>query len=180
MFFNKYRGLNCLKFERWVVFLIHFDDNQKIIFWWCLYEPVCLYGACMRECSLKILFDQLIVTKAILLSVWIVINYFCRKLTISIFYWSSQTCSMISRLFLHSVVTMLKKTQSCPISDFFNMTSKYFLPLLPYTDLVPPSTDPVPPSTNHYRPSTTKYQPVTPSTDPVPSYINHYRPLLIQ
>ena len=62
-----YWGLHCLKFVRWVVQWIYLDDNQKIIFWWCLYEPVCLYGAFMRKCSLKILFDQLIVTKAILL-----------------------------------------------------------------------------------------------------------------
>ena len=61
-----------------------------------------------------------------------------------------------------SIVTMLKKTQNCPISDFFDLTPKYFLPLMPYTDLVPPSTDPVPPSSNQYRP-----------TDPVPSWINH-------
>ena len=47
-----------------------------------------------------------------------------------------------------SIVTMLKKPQNCPISDFFDLTPKYFLPLLPFTDLVPPSTDPVPPSTN--------------------------------
>ena len=54
---------------------------------------------------------------------------------------------------------MLKKPQNCPISDFFNLTPKYFLPLLPYTDLVPPSTDPVPPSTNWYWPSTIMDQP---------------------
>ena len=51
-----------------------------------------------------------------------------------------------------TIVTMLKKPQNCPISDFFNLTPKYFLPLLPYTDPVPLSTDPVPPIINHYRP----------------------------
>ena len=56
----------------------------------------------------------------------------------------SGCCSMI--------VTMLEKPQNCPISDFFDLTLKYFLLLLHYTDLVPPSTDPVPPSTNQYRP----------------------------
>ena len=96
-----------------------------------------------------------------------------------------------------SIVTMLKKPQNCPISDFFNLTPKYFLPLLPYTDLVPPSTDPVPPSTNQYRPILTQYhhgstitalywsiatmyQQVEPHTDPVPSCINQYRLLLTQ
>ena len=54
-----------------------------------------------------------------------------------IFYWSIQTC-----------YRMLKQPQNCPISDFFNLTPEYFLPLLPYHDLVLPSTDPVPPSTN--------------------------------
>ena len=49
----------------------------------------------------------------------------------------------------------------CPISDLFNLTPKYFLPLLPYTDLVPPSTDPVQPSTNQYRPILTQYRPNT-------------------
>ena len=59
------------------------------------------------------------------------------------------------------IVTMLKKPQNCPISDFFDLTPKYFLPLLPYTDLVPPSTDPVPPSTNQYRPILTQYHHVS-------------------
>ena len=54
------------------------------------------------------------------------------------------------------IVTMLKKPQNCPISDFFDLTPKYFLPQ-PYTDLVPPSTDPVPPSTNQYRRILTQY-----------------------
>ena len=113
-----------------------------------------------------------------------------------IFYWSIQTCSRIRLLFdWLSIVTMLKKPQNCPISDFFNLTPKYFLPLLPYTDLVPPSTDPVPPSTNQYRPilthyhhkptstaqycpSTTKYQPTPPHTDPLPPQTNQYCPIL--
>ena len=50
------------------------------------------------------------------------------------------------------IVTMLKKPQNCPISDFFDLTLKYFLLLLHYTDQVPPSTDSVPPSTNQYCP----------------------------
>ena len=58
------------------------------------------------------------------------------------------------------VVNMLKKPQNCPISDFFNLTPKYFLPLLPYNDLVPPSTDPEPPSTNQYRPILTQHHQV--------------------
>ena len=82
-----------------------------------------------------------------------------------------------------------QKPENGPISDLFNLTSKYFLPLLPYTYLVLPSTNPVPPSTNQYRPkltqyhhistitapywsSTTKYHQVSPPTDPVPSCIN--------
>ena len=104
-----------------------------------------------------------------------------------IFYWSSQTCTRVSRLFGWLVVTIRKKTQNCPI------TPKYFLP---FTDLVPASTDPVPPSTNQYRPIltqyhhvstitafywpiSTKYQPVPPYTNPVSPSINHYRPILI-
>ena len=50
-----------------------------------------------------------------------------------------------------SMVTMLKKPQNCPISDFFDLTPIYFLSLLHYTDPVPPSSDPVPPSTKQYR-----------------------------
>ena len=99
-----------------------------------------------------------------------------------IFYWSIQTYSRIRLLIDWSIVTMLKKPQNCPISDFFDLTTKYFLPLLPYTD-------PVLPNTKQYRPkltqyhhvstittlywsSTTKYQQVSPPTDPVPSCIN--------
>ena len=106
-----------------------------------------------------------------------------------IFYWSIQTCSRIMRLFVDCRLWPCSKTSKLPFSDFFDLTPKYFLPLLPYTDLVPPSTDPVPPSTNQYRPkltqchhvstitalywsSTTKYQQVSPHTDPVPSCIN--------
>ena len=63
------------------------------------------------------------------------------------------------------IVTMLKKPQNCPILDFFDLTRKYFLPLLPYTVLVPPSTDPVPPSTNQYRPKLTQYHHVSTITD---------------
>ena len=114
-----------------------------------------------------------------------------------IFYLSIQTCSRIRLLFDWSIVTMLKKPQNCPISDFFDLTPKYFLPLLPYTDLVPPSTDPVPPSTNQYRPILTQYhhgstitalywsfatmyQQEEPHTDPAPSCINQCRLLLTQ
>ena len=81
-----------------------------------------------------------------------------------------------------------KKPENGLSSDLFNLTPKYFLPLLPYSDLVPPSTDPVPPSANQYRPiltnyhyvstitalywsSTNKYQQVSPHTHPVPSCI---------
>ena len=74
-----------------------------------------------------------------------------------------------------SIVTMLKKPQNCPISDFFDLTPKYFLPLLPYTDLVPPSTDPVPPSTNQYRSILTQYHQWSkslPYTDPLPPSTN--------
>ena len=94
------------------------------------------------------------------------------------------------------IVTMLKKPQNCPISDFFDLTPKYFLPLLLNTDLVPPPTDPVPPSTNQYRlllthyhqaptatafyrPSAIIYQPVPLHTDPVPPSINQYQPILL-
>ena len=112
-----------------------------------------------------------------------------------VFYWSSQTSTRFSRL----VVTMLKKPQNCPISDFFILTPKYFLPycliltwnrlLLTQYHQVPTGTDPVPSLINHHRlilihfhhvptsrapywPSTIMYQPLPPSTDPVPSYIN--------
>ena len=63
-----------------------------------------------------------------------------------IFYWSIQTCSRIMRLFVDC--HHAQKPKNRPLSDFFDLTPKNFLPLLPYTDLVPPSTDPVPPSTN--------------------------------
>ena len=74
-----------------------------------------------------------------------------------------------------------QKPENCPISDFFDLTPKYFLPLLPYTDLAPPSTDPVPTSTNQYRPKLTiMYEPLPPSTDPVTSSANRNRLLLTQ
>ena len=67
-----------------------------------------------------------------------------------IFYWSIQTCSRIRRLIGWWIVTMLKKPQNCSISDFFDLTPKYFLPILPYID-------PVSPSTNHTSHVLTKY-----------------------
>ena len=84
------------------------------------------------------------------------------------------------------MVNHAQKPENGPISDLFNLTPKYFLPLLPYSDLVPPSTDPVPPSANRpiltnyhyvstitalYWSSTNKYQQVSPHTHPVPSCI---------
>ena len=113
-------------------------------------------------------------------------------------YWSNQTCSRIMLSIdwlIDWLVTMLKKPQNCPISDFFDLTPKYFLVFLHYTDLVPPSTDPVPPSTNQYRPILTQYhqiltstafywasiimyQPVLLHTNPVLSYINPHCPIL--
>ena len=48
-----------------------------------------------------------------------------------------------------------QKPQNCPISDFFDLTPKYFLVFLHYTDLVPPSTDPVPPLVVHQVPTST-------------------------
>ena len=63
-------------------------------------------------------------------------------------------------LLFGGLLTMLKKPQNCPISDFFDLTPKYFLVFLHYTDLVPPSTDPVPPSTNQYCPKPTQYHQV--------------------
>ena len=101
------------------------------------------------------------------------------------FYWSSQTCSRIRRLFVcRCLLSPCSKTSKLPYFRLFRPIPKYFLPLLPYADLVPPSTDPVPPSTNQYRPiltlyhqvptsyapnwpNTTKYQPVPLHTDPV-------------
>ena len=83
-----------------------------------------------------------------------------------------------------------QKPENGPNSDLFNLTPKYFLPLLPCSDLVPPSTEPVPPSTKQccpiltqyhnaststafYWPSTTKYQPLPPYTDPVSPLVVH-------
>ena len=67
-------------------------------------------------------------------------------------------CTRIRQLFDRLIVCHhAQKPENCPSSDLFNLTSKYFLPLLPYTDLVPPSTDPVPPSTNQYCPILTQY-----------------------
>ena len=100
-----------------------------------------------------------------------------------------------------------QKPENCPFSDLFNLTLKYFLPLLHYNDLVPSSSDPAPPSTNQYRPILTQhhqivtstaqyyhvstsstsywpsdiiYQPVLPYTDPAPPSNNQYRLLLTQ
>ena len=58
-----------------------------------------------------------------------------------------------------------KKTSRLPSLRLFNLTSKYFLPLLPYTDLVPPSTDPVPSFINQYRSILTRYHQVSTSTN---------------
>ena len=82
-----------------------------------------------------------------------------------IFYWSIQTCSRIRLLFNWSIVTMLKKPQNCPISDFFDLTPKYFLLLLLYTNLVPPSTDPVPSYINQCHSILTQYHQVSTSTN---------------
>ena len=65
---------------------------------------------------------------------------------------------------MDGLLTMLKKPQNCPISDFFDLTPKYFLVFLNYTDLVPPSTDPVPPSTNQYRSLLAQYNHISSST----------------
>ena len=59
---------------------------------------------------------------------------------------------------------MLKKPQNCSISDFFNLTPKYFLPVRTALNW---------PSSAFYWPSTTKYWPVPPS-------IKQYRPILTQ
>ena len=64
-------------------------------------------------------------------------------------------CTWIMRLFV--CCHHAKKPENGLSSDLFNLTPKYFLPLLPYSDLVPPSTDPVPPSANQYRPILTNY-----------------------
>ena len=119
-----------------------------------------------------------------------------------IFCWSIQTALGSGGCLFVLFVCLIdchhaQKPENCPISDLFNLTPKYFLPLLHYTDLVPPFTDPVPPSTNQYRPtltqyhrvstitamcwsSTTKYQQVSSHTDPVQSYMNQYRSMLTQ
>ena len=73
-----------------------------------------------------------------------------------IFHWSSQT-ALGSGGCLFVDCHHAQKPENCPISDLFNLTPKYVLALLPFTDLVPPSTDPVPPSTNQYRPKLTQY-----------------------
>ena len=62
-----------------------------------------------------------------------------------IFSLSIQTCFRIRRLIdCHHA----QKTSKLPYFRLLRPIPKYFLPLLPYTDLVPRSTDPVPPSTN--------------------------------
>ena len=91
-----------------------------------------------------------------------------------VFYWSSQTSTRFSRL----VVTMLKKPQNCPISDFFILTPKYFLPyclILTWNRLLLTQYHQVPNST---WPSTITYQPVPPYTDPLPPRTNQDRPIL--
>ena len=89
-----------------------------------------------------------------------------------VFYWSSQTSTRFSRL----VVTMLKKPQNCPISDFFILTPKYFLPyclILTWNRLLLYHQVP-----NSTWPSTITYQPVPPYTDPLPPRTNQDRPIL--
>ena len=94
-----------------------------------------------------------------------------------VFYWSSQTSTRFSRL----VVTMLKKPQNCPISDFFILTPKYFLPfclILTWNRLLLTQYHQVPTSTGLYWPITITYQPVPPYTDPLPPRTNQDRPIL--
>ena len=61
------------------------------------------------------------------------------------FYWSSQTalgsggCSLFD-----CRLSPCSKTWKRPYFRLFQPDTEYFLPLLPYTDLVPPSTEPVP------------------------------------
>ena len=66
---------------------------------------------------------------------------------------------------MDGLLTMLKKPQNCPISDFFDLTPKYFLVFLHYTDLEPPSTGPVSPSTNQYRSILTQYHQLSTCTN---------------
>ena len=71
-----------------------------------------------------------------------------------------------------------KKPQNCPISDFFNLTPKYFLPyclILTWNRLLLTQYHQVPNST---WPSTITYQPVPPYTDPLPPRTNQDRPIL--
>ena len=71
-----------------------------------------------------------------------------------------------------------KKPQNCPISDFFILTPKYFLPyclILTWNRLLLTQYHQVPNST---WPSTITYQPVPPYTDPLPPRTNQDRPIL--
>ena len=67
------------------------------------------------------------------------------------------------------------------ISDFFNLTPKYFLPyclILTWNRLLLTQYHQVPTSTGLYWPSTITYQPVPPYTDPLPPRTNQDRPIL--
>ena len=79
-----------------------------------------------------------------------------------IFYWSSQTALGSGSCSIDGL-SPCSKTWKRPYFRHFQPDTEYFLPLLPYTDLVPPSIDPVPPSTNLYRRILTQYHHVSTS-----------------
>ena len=64
-----------------------------------------------------------------------------------IFYWKSQTCTRIMRLF-DSRLSPCSKTWKLPYFRPFQPDTQILSTLTAFTDLVQPSTDPVPPSTN--------------------------------
>ena len=95
-------------------------------------------------------------------------------------YWSIQTCSRIMLLF-DGLLTMLKKPQNCPISDFFDLYPNTFCPyclIQTWYRLLLTQYHQVPTSTAIYWPCTTKCQAVPAHTDLVLPSTSQYRCIL--
>ena len=93
-------------------------------------------------------------------------------------YWSIQTCTRIMLSIdwlIDWLLTMLKKPQNCPISDFFDLYPNTFCPyclIQTWYRLLLTQYHQVPTSTAVYWPSTIMDQPLPPYTDPVPPSTN--------